>query len=95
MKGEGVPENEIEQDAFSLPGFDYLSGTSVALLLNLLVLCSSAFPQKTPSDVFTCPPGRKPLNEAGVPLLPLVLRSGCNFAFEPGMIFHSCISVVY
>lgn len=57
MKGEGVPENEIEQDAFSLPGFDYLSGASVALLLNLSVLCSSAFPQETPSDVFPCPLG--------------------------------------
>lgn len=57
MKGEGVPENEIEQDAFSLPGFDYLSGTSVALLLNLSALCSSAFPPETPSDVFLCPLG--------------------------------------
>lgn len=47
----------MEQNAFSLPGFEYLSGASAALLLSLLVLCSSAFPQKTPSDVFTCPLG--------------------------------------
>lgn len=45
---EGVPRNEVEQDAFSLPGFDYLSEAPVALLLNLLIslLCSSAFHQK-------------------------------------------------
>lgn len=37
VKGEGAPENEVEQDAFSLAGFDYLSGATVAPLLNPLI----------------------------------------------------------
>lgn len=58
VKGEGVPENEAERGACSLPALG-LSGASAALLLNLFISLShsSAFPQKTPSDIFRCPRG--------------------------------------
>lgn len=67
MKGEGVPENEIEQDAFSLSRFDYLSGASVALLLNLLVLCSSAFLQKLHQMYLHVPLDESPRARQGCP----------------------------